>query len=51
MVLWLKTAPSHVAVLWQVSQVCGKFDATWLGFVVPWKSFKWQVTQAVLFRV
>ena len=26
--LWLKVALSHVEVLWQESQVCGKLEAT-----------------------
>ena len=26
-------------------------QSTWLGFVVPWKSFRWHDTQAVLFSV
>ena len=38
-------------VVWQVWQVVGKLAATCFGFVVPWKSFRWQLTQVVVVSV
>jgi hypothetical protein len=32
--VWLKVAPAHVVVVWQIEQSCGKPAATWFGLVV-----------------
>ena len=45
---WSNVAPVQVAVLWHCSQVCGNSPSTWLGLVVPWKSFRWQRHASVL---
>ena len=45
--LWLKLEPVQPAVVWQVSQVCGKLLETCGGLVVPLKSAWWQPQQVV----
>ena len=44
---WSKVALVQVVVLWHCWQVCGNPELTWFGLVVPWKSFRWQLTHAV----
>src|SRR5512144_2517612 len=46
--LWSKLAGCHAVVLWQIVHCCEKPPATWFGFVVLLKSFRWHDTQAVL---
>jgi hypothetical protein len=40
--LWVKRAPVHVVVVWQVAHVFGNPAATWFGFETLLYSLLWQ---------